>query len=43
MTIQASETNTYLERVHTLAPAIVARSEEIERGRRLPPDLRSRP
>jgi indole-3-acetate monooxygenase len=39
MSIQMNETNTSLEAVRTLAPAIVARSEEIERGRRLPPDL----
>src|SRR4029453_4117507 len=39
MTTQVSETNTCLEAVRTLAPAIVARSEEIERGRRVPPDL----
>jgi alkylation response protein AidB-like acyl-CoA dehydrogenase len=39
MTTRVSETNTSLEAVRTLAPAIVARSEEIERGRRVPPDL----
>jgi indole-3-acetate monooxygenase len=39
MTTQMNETNTSLEAVRTLAPAIVARSEEIERGRRVPPDL----
>jgi indole-3-acetate monooxygenase len=39
MTTQVSETSTTLEAVRTLAPAIVARSEEIERGRRVPPDL----
>jgi alkylation response protein AidB-like acyl-CoA dehydrogenase len=39
MTTQASETNTCLDAVRTMVPAIVARSEEIERGRRVPPDL----
>jgi alkylation response protein AidB-like acyl-CoA dehydrogenase len=39
MTTQASDTNPSLGALRTLAPAIVARSEEIERGRRLPPDL----
>jgi indole-3-acetate monooxygenase len=39
MTTQMNETNTSLEAVRTRAPAIVARSEEIERGRRVPPDL----
>jgi indole-3-acetate monooxygenase len=39
MNTQVSETSTTLEAVRTLAPAIVARSEEIERGRRVPPDL----
>jgi indole-3-acetate monooxygenase len=39
MITQASETNTCLDVVRTLAPAIVAGSEEIERGRRMPPDL----
>jgi indole-3-acetate monooxygenase len=33
------ETNGTLEAVAALAPVIAARSEEIERGRRLPPDL----
>ena len=36
---QVSEMNGTLEAVAALAPAIAARSEEIERGRRLPPDL----
>ena len=39
MTTQVSETRTTLEATRTLAPAIVARSEEIDRGRRAPPDL----
>ena len=39
MSSQLSETNTSLQAVRTLAPTIVARSEEIERGRRVPPDL----
>ena len=39
MSTPVSETNTSLQAVRTLAPAIVARSEEIERGRRVPPDL----
>jgi indole-3-acetate monooxygenase len=39
MTTHMNETNTSLEAVRTLAPAIVARGEEIERGRRVPPDL----
>jgi alkylation response protein AidB-like acyl-CoA dehydrogenase len=39
MTTQVSETSTTLEAVRTLAPAMVARSEEIEHGRRVPPDL----
>jgi alkylation response protein AidB-like acyl-CoA dehydrogenase len=39
MTIQMNETNTSLEAVRTLVPTIVARSGEIERGRRVPPDL----
>ena len=39
MTTQAIETNATFEAVGTLAPGIVARSAEIERGRRVPPDL----
>jgi indole-3-acetate monooxygenase len=39
MTTKVSDTNTCLEAVRTLAPAIVARGEEIEGGRRVPPDL----
>ncbi len=39
MTTQVSETNTCLEAVRTLSPAILAHGEEIERGRRVPPDL----
>ena len=39
MSTRVSETNTSLDAVRTLAPAIVARSEEIERDRRVPPDL----
>ncbi len=39
MTSQVSEMNETLEAVRALAPAIAARSEEVERGRRLPPDL----
>jgi alkylation response protein AidB-like acyl-CoA dehydrogenase len=39
MTTRVTETTATLEAVRTLAPAIVARSEEIERGRRVPPDL----
>ena len=33
MTTQVIETNATFEAVRTLSPAIVARSEEIERGR----------
>ncbi len=36
---QASETNGTLEAVAALAPVIAARAEEIERSRRVPPDL----
>jgi indole-3-acetate monooxygenase len=39
MTTQVIETNATFEAVRTLSPALVARSEEIERGRRVPPDL----
>ena len=39
MTTQVIDTNATFEAVRTLSPAIVARSEEIERGRRVPPDL----
>jgi alkylation response protein AidB-like acyl-CoA dehydrogenase len=39
MTSEVSEMNETLEAVHALAPAIAARSEEIERGRRVPSDL----
>jgi len=39
MTGQVNEMKETLEAVHALAPAIAARSEEIERGRRVPPDL----
>jgi alkylation response protein AidB-like acyl-CoA dehydrogenase len=39
MSTQGSETNTSLDAVRTLAPAIAARSEEIERKRRVPLDL----
>ena len=38
MTSKAGETDV-LEAVGALAPPIAARAEEIERGRRLPPDL----
>jgi len=38
-TTQAIEMNATFEAVRMLAPGIVARSEEIERNRRLPPDL----
>jgi alkylation response protein AidB-like acyl-CoA dehydrogenase len=39
MSTQLSEMNATFEAARTLAPGIVARSEEIERNRRLPPDL----
>jgi indole-3-acetate monooxygenase len=39
MTGQASEMSGTLEAVAALAPVIGARTEEIERGRRVPPDL----
>ena len=39
MTTQVIETNATFEAVRTLSPALVARSDEIERGRRVPPDL----
>jgi indole-3-acetate monooxygenase len=39
MAIQVIETSATFEAVRTLSPAIVARSEEIERGRRVPLDL----
>jgi indole-3-acetate monooxygenase len=39
MTSQVSETNETLEVVAALAPVVAARAEEIERGRRVPPDL----
>jgi hypothetical protein len=39
MTSQVSETSGTLEAVAALAPDIAARAEEIERGRRVPPDL----
>jgi alkylation response protein AidB-like acyl-CoA dehydrogenase len=39
MTSQTTERNGSLEAVAALAPAITCRSEEIERGRRVPPDL----
>jgi indole-3-acetate monooxygenase len=39
MSTQLSEMNATFEAVRTLAPGILARSEEIERNRRLPPDL----
>jgi alkylation response protein AidB-like acyl-CoA dehydrogenase len=39
MTSQVSERTGTLETVAALAPVIGARAEEIERGRRLPPDL----
>ena len=39
MTTQVNDTNATFEAVRTLSSAIAARSEEIERGRRVPPDL----
>ena len=39
MTSQVSEMTATLEAVRALAPDIVTRTEEIERGRRVPPDL----
>jgi alkylation response protein AidB-like acyl-CoA dehydrogenase len=39
MTRQMGETSETLEAVAALAPDIAARAEEIERGRRVPPDL----
>ena len=39
MTTQVIDTNATFKAVRRLSPAIVARSEEIERGRRVPPDL----
>jgi alkylation response protein AidB-like acyl-CoA dehydrogenase len=39
MTSQVDETSGTLEAVAALAPDIAARAEEIERGRRVPPDL----
>ena len=39
MALRMIETSATFEAVRTLSPAIVARSEEVEGGRRVPPDL----